>query len=104
MRGPLILVALVHDLHKHPERVLPKFDSGKGVSVEDHLNRFYLALNLLNVEHEDVICRLFPYAFDPRVCSWYFSLQAISIADWDGFEKVFISKFGNRKIVATLMK
>ena len=52
---PLNLVSPLHDLPKHPERVLPKFDPGKGVSAEDHLKSFYLALNLLNVQYEYIV-------------------------------------------------
>ena len=38
---PLNLVAALHDLPKHPERVLPKFDPEKGISVEDcHIPQF----------------------------------------------------------------
>ena len=98
------MVVPLHDLPKHPERVLRKFDPGKGISVEYHLKSFYLALGLLNVEHENVVCRLFPYTFDPKESSWFFSLQANSIAIWDTFERVFKSKFGNKKFVASLMK
>ena len=58
---PLNLAAPLHDLPKHTEKVLPKFDPGKGVSAEDHLKRFYMALNLLNVDYEDVVCSLFQY-------------------------------------------
>ena len=36
----------LHDLPKHPQKVLPKFDPGKGVSTEDHLKNFYLDLNI----------------------------------------------------------
>ena len=61
-------------------------------------------MNLLNVQYEDVVCILFPYNFEPKSSSWYFSLQANSIVNWDGFEKAFLGKFGNQKIVATLMK
>ena len=78
---PINLDALLHDLLKHLERVLPKFDLGKGILVEDHLKSFYISLALLNVEHEDVVCRLFPYTFEPKACSWYFSLKANSIAN-----------------------
>ena len=56
---PLNLAAPFHDLPKHPEKVLPRFDPGNGFSAEDHLHGFYLALNLLNVEHENVVCILF---------------------------------------------
>ena len=45
-RTSLNLAAPLHDLPKHPERVLPKFDSAKGVSVEDHLKFFDMDLNI----------------------------------------------------------
>ena len=85
----------MHDLPKHPEKVLPRFDPRKGVSVEDHLKGFYLDFNLLNVGYEDVVCRIFPYTFEPKAYSWYFSLKANSIVNWDGFEKAFLGKFDN---------
>ena len=73
-RTPLNQVAPLHDFPKHPDRVLPKFDPGKGIFVEDHLKSFYLALEILNVEHEDVICIIFPYNFEPKASSWFFTL------------------------------
>ena len=91
-------------LTQTPKKVLPRFDPEKGVSVEDHLQGFYLALHLLNVEHEDVVCINFQYKFEPKALSWYFSLQKHSILNWDGFAKEFLGKFGNQKNVATLMK
>ena len=63
--------------------------------VEHHLQNFYLALNLLNVDHEDVVSKNFQYTFEPKLSQWYFSLQANSIVNWDGFEKAFLGKFGN---------
>ena len=53
------MAAPLNELPKHPEKVLPRFDLGKGVSAEDHLQGFYLDLHLLNVEHEDVVCIIF---------------------------------------------
>ena len=94
----------MHDLPKRPERVLPNFDPRKDIYAEDHLKSFYLARDILNVEHKDVECRLFPYNFDHKASSWFFGLQANSIANWDTFERVFKRKFGNQKTVATLMK
>ena len=101
---PLNLAAPLHDLPKHPECVLLKFDPRNRISAEDHLKSFYLTLDLLNVEHEDVVCSLFPYTFEPIESSWFFSLQANSIANWDTFERVFKRKFKNKKTIATLMK
>ena len=63
---PFNLVAPLHDLPKHPERVLPKFGPIKSISAEDHLKSLYPALNLLNVEHEYVVSILFPYTFEHK--------------------------------------
>ena len=49
-RTPLNLPAPLHYFPKHPDRVLPKFDPGKGISAKDHLKSLYLAMELLNVE------------------------------------------------------
>ena len=94
-RTPLNLGTPLHDLPKYPKQVLPMFDPGKGISVEDHLKSFYLALILLNVDHKYLVYILFPYTFDPRASSWYFSLHDNSIENWDTFERMFRGKFGN---------
>jgi hypothetical protein len=52
-----------HPLPKHPEKWLPKFDPDSKQITEDHIKKFMLAIRLHNVEHEDVVCRLFPYTF-----------------------------------------
>ena len=46
-------------LPKHPEKLLPKFDPDNDILLEDHINKFMIALKLMNVQHEYVVCRLF---------------------------------------------
>ena len=43
-RMPLNMDPPLHDIPKHPKKELPKFDHGKGISVEEHLQSFYLDL------------------------------------------------------------
>ena len=57
---------------------------------------FYLALEILAVEHEYVICRLFLHTFEAKASAWYFGLQANSITDWNTFERLFKNKFGSQ--------
>ena len=83
---------------------MPKFDLGKGISVDDHLQSFYLDLELLAVEHEDVVCKMFPNTFKTKALAWYFGLPANSITNWDTFEILFKGKFGSQRTTATLMK
>jgi hypothetical protein len=52
-----------HPLPKHPEKLLPKFDPDNDITPKDHIKQFMLSLRLLDVQHEDVVCRLFPYTF-----------------------------------------
>jgi hypothetical protein len=40
-----------------------KFDPNKLGSLKDHINNLFLAICLQLVQHEDVVCRLFPYTF-----------------------------------------
>ena len=73
--------------------------------VDDHLQSFYLAIEGLRArEHEDAVCILFPHTLKGETASWYFSLPANSIIDYDTFERIFISKHAVQKNRATLMK
>ena len=40
-RTPLKLDAPLHALPQNAEKALPKFDPGKGISVDDHLQSFF---------------------------------------------------------------
>ena len=103
-RTPLNLDPPFHSLPQNPKKELPKFNPEKGILEEDHLQSFYLALELLVVEHEDVVCRIFPHTFEAKANAWYFSLQANSIIDWNTFERLFKNKSGSQRSTATLLK
>ena len=82
-----------HPLPKHPEKLLLKFDPNNNVSPEDHIKQFMLSIRLLGVQHEDVVCRLFPYTFVDQASTWLFSLTTGSIASWQQFETTFLNEF-----------
>jgi hypothetical protein len=75
----------MHDFPKCPERIFPRFDPDKSCSPEDHINNFYLAVRLMNVEHEDIVCRFFPYTFENKASTWYYNFPVRSIRSWDAF-------------------
>jgi hypothetical protein len=102
--GALNFGGKIHDLPKHLESMLPKFDLHKSFGLEDHIQNFYLVVKLMNVENEDVLCRLFPYTFKNKASTWYYSLPMGSITNWNDFEKEFVNKFGEEKNPTTLMK
>jgi ribonuclease HI/transposase InsO family protein len=86
-----------HPLPKHPEKWLTKFDPDSKRTAEDHIMKFMLDIRLRNVEHEDVVCRLFPYTFEGNASTWYFAQQPHTITSWEKFESIFLEKFGDGK-------
>jgi hypothetical protein len=86
-----------HPLPKHPQKWLTKFDPDSKQIAEDHIMKFMLDIRLRNVEHEDVVCRLFPYTFAGNASTWYFSQQPHTITSWEKFESIFLEKFRDGK-------
>ena len=56
-----------------------------------------LSLRLMALEHEDVVCRSFPYTFVLKASVWLFSLVVRSITSWKQFETTFMTQFGDEK-------
>jgi hypothetical protein len=92
-RDALEIPGWVHNLPRHPEKLLPKFDPETSGLPEDHIKKFILAIRLMNVQHEDVVCRIFPYTFENSASTWYFNLPVGSITSWTKFQKDFLDKF-----------
>ena len=61
-----------------------------------------LSLILLDFQHEDVVCKLFPYTFVGQASTWFFSLATGSIASWQQFETAFLSQFGDDRTYGAL--
>jgi hypothetical protein len=91
-----------HPFPRYPKKLLPKFDQDNDVSPKDHIKQFMLSLRLIDVQHEDVVCRLFPYTFIGKESTWFFSLTARSITSWKQFETAFLTQFGDDKTVGVL--
>ena len=62
-----------------------------------------LVIQLMNVQNEDEVCRLFPYTFEGKTSIWHFNLPQKSINNWGDFEDIFLKKFGEDKTLATLV-
>jgi hypothetical protein len=57
----------------------------------------------MKVQHEDVVCRMFPYTFENSSSTWYFNLPVGSITSWTKFQKDFLDKFVEETIMGDLM-
>lgn len=84
-----------HPLPKHPKKLLPKFDLDNDITPEGHIKQLMLSLRLLDVQHEDVVCRLFPYTFVGQASTLFFSLAAGFVASGQQFETSFKNQFGD---------
>ena len=51
-----------------------------------------------------MVCRFFPHTLKGKEASWYFSLPANSITDWNTFGRIFRRKYAVQKTHAALMK
>lgn len=91
-----------HPLPKHLEKVLPKFYLDNGVTTKDHIKQCMIYLRLMDVQHEDVVCRLFPYTFVGQAFTWFLSLTTWSIESWEQFESSILSKFGDDRTSSVL--
>jgi len=45
----------VHNLPRHPEKLLLKYDPETSSLPEDHIKKFILVIRLMNIQHEDVV-------------------------------------------------
>ena len=72
--GDVAVSGLQHNLPKHPDKLLPNFDLDDKALAENHIEKFILVVQTMNVQHEDVVCRLFPLTFEGKYSLWYFSL------------------------------
>jgi hypothetical protein len=102
-RYALAIPGRVHNLPRHPEKLLPKFDPETSGLHEDHIKTFILAIRLMNVQHEDVVRRLFPYTFENSSSTWYFNFPVGSITSWTKFQKDFLDKFVEETTTGSLM-
>ena len=69
-------------LPKNPEKLLPKFDRDDDILPKNHIKKFMIALNMINVQHEDVACRLFCFTLQGKASSWFFNLPSGSSTSW----------------------
>jgi len=57
----------------------------------------------MNLQHEDIVCRFFPYTFENSASTWYLSLPVGSITSWTKFQKYFLDKFAEETTTGDLM-
>ena len=75
-----------HPFPKNPQKFFPKYDPDDDVLPEYHVKQFMDALNLMNMEDEDVVCILFQHVLQGKATKWVFNLAPGSITYSKNFE------------------
>jgi hypothetical protein len=86
---PLSFVSFPNHPHEIPageyHKRLPLFAGKFGVLAKDHLVDFLKVVEDCEVEHEDVVMRMFVQTLEGNTRTWYKSLPGVSIDGWDSF-------------------
>jgi hypothetical protein len=99
----LAIPGWAHNFPRHPKKLLPKFDPETSGFPEDHIKKFILVIRLMNIQHEYVVCRIFPYTFENSTSTLYFNFHVGSINSWTKFQKDFLDKFAEETTMGDLM-
>jgi len=75
---------------------LPKFNGIKDESAERHLQQFMNVIDDFEIDHEDVVMRLFVQSLDEDARDWFSYLPAHSVSSWHGFKSAFLVQYGER--------
>jgi hypothetical protein len=98
---PLSFVAFSDYPHDLPTsdylKRLHRFARKFGVSAEDHLAEFSRVVDDFDVEHEDVVMRMFVSTLEGEARTWYKSLPDASIDGWDSFQEKFIERWADKQ-------
>lgn len=90
---PIALEGDQHELPKDYERRFQRFNPDSLSTAEDHIQKYTDTLKRMQIEYEDVACRMFPSNLEGRAMDWYISLPNASITSWDQLEEAFLQRF-----------
>jgi hypothetical protein len=103
---PLSFDAFIDYPHKLPARKwlkwIPLFSGRLGELFNDHFDKFLQVVWDFNVEHEDVVMRMFVSTLEWEARAWYKYLTDASIDGWDSFQDKFTKKWENTQDIFVL--
>jgi hypothetical protein len=83
---------------------LPKFTGSNTIFVEDHLNAFLKFVDDLEIEHEDVVMKMFMQTLEGDVEHDTNLSKQGSIDGWDSFQKKFIERWADKQDNSILLE
>ena len=97
--APLQIPAVLNDMPQDYLKILPRFSGENDTEAQKHVEIFCSFAENFNVEHLDVVLRLFVQSLDGEARKWFKTLGAHSINTWEAMEDAFIKKWGKGKIM-----
>jgi hypothetical protein len=95
--APLVLPVALHAfLATNYMKYLPRYNGEGEVSVEEHLEAFYIFADNFNIDYTYVWMRLFVQNLEGEVRKWFIGLPLASIVDIEALDETFIKKWGDR--------
>jgi len=91
---PLNLAGPSHPLRQNHERYLPTYMPSGSKTTKEHVASFKDALCLLDVQQEDMACRICSFTLQDMAYDWFLNLPLDSITTWVGFKTIFLAQFG----------
>ena len=78
-------------------KILPRFNGENEIEDQNHLEVFCSFAENFNVEHLDVVLRMFVQSLDGEARKWFKTLGNRSITTWEEMENYFLRKWGEKK-------
>jgi len=93
--GPLVLLVPLNAMPAGDyQEYMPKFTGTEGVTAEEHLESFYIYVDNLDINEEDVWMRVFVQSLNGEARKWFRELPPRSIVDIEALDDVFLKHWG----------
>ncbi len=94
---PIALPSILHDIPQNYDQRIQRYgDEGEAIA-QQHLAKINDTLDLWEIDEDDVKMRFLAQSFIGEVKTWFRSLQAGSIANYDAFETTILDKWEDKK-------
>lgn len=83
-----------HDMPKNLEGFCSKFNPHDLQRItEEHIKVFETIVTEMQVDYEDVACRLFPHSLGEDAFYWYINFPRGSVTSWELMKNAFLQKY-----------
>ena len=95
--APLALPQVLNEMPQDYLKLLPRFTGEDSTSAQRHIENFCALAENVNVEHLDVVLRLFAQSLDGEARKWFKFLVNNAVTTWEEMENFFTLKWGEKR-------